>query len=266
MSRQYPRTHEQLLRIWSEEEIAERRQRTREKVLEAIEPWLFKIVFYYGFSKGAHFEKQEGYGIYLYDSFGDLQIEWHFSSRDYLNISIKDTEHPSFLRYKIGNTQLDFRELLDTDDLSDFDCFEKELCELVYDIEQLIKKHLTHIKFANSFGYCQSAHHDDNHRLDICEENPAKQRFCEECYSLEEAERVQREQAEKNMIDAAKALAIAERAKMAPSRRLRIMQRDNFHCVFCGRGREDGIKLHVDHIVPIAKGGKTEDDNLGYSE
>ncbi|NMC52516.1 MAG: HNH endonuclease, partial [Chloroflexi bacterium] len=64
------------------------------------------------------------------------------------------------------------------------------------------------------------------------------------------------------MIDAAKALAIAERAKMAPSRRLRIMQRDNFHCVFCGRGREDGIKLHVDHIVPIAKGGKTEDDNL----
>jgi len=62
MSRQYPRTHEQLLRIWSEEEIAERRQRTREKVLEAIEPWLFKIVFYYGFSKGAHFEKQEGFG------------------------------------------------------------------------------------------------------------------------------------------------------------------------------------------------------------
>lgn len=70
MSRQYPRTHEQLLRIWSEEEIAERRQRTREKVLEAIEPWLFKIVFYYGFSKGAHFEKQEGYGIYLYETNG----------------------------------------------------------------------------------------------------------------------------------------------------------------------------------------------------
>jgi len=28
--------------------------------------------------------------------------------------------------------------------------------------------------------------------------------------------------------------------------------RDNRHCVLCGRGVEDGIKLHVDHIIPLS--------------
>lgn len=36
----------------------------------------------------------------------------------------------------------------------------------------------------------------------------------------------------------------------------------NFHCVRCGRGKEDGVKLHVDHIVPVSRGGKSVMDNL----
>lgn len=30
----------------------------------------------------------------------------------------------------------------------------------------------------------------------------------------------------------------------------------------CGRGREDGVKLHVDHIVPVSRGGKSVMSNL----
>lgn len=53
-----------------------------------------------------------------------------------------------------------------------------------------------------------------------------------------------------------------ERSKLTPSLRMSILKRDNFHCRLCGRGVEDGAKLEVDHIIPIAKGGLTEEENL----
>ena len=54
----------------------------------------------------------------------------------------------------------------------------------------------------------------------------------------------------------------AERAKMSPSLRYSVLKRDHFRCQICGATQSDGVKLHVDHIVPIAKGGKTELSNL----
>lgn len=54
----------------------------------------------------------------------------------------------------------------------------------------------------------------------------------------------------------------AERAKMSPSLRYSVLRRDHFRCQICGATQSDGVKLHVDHIVPIAKGGKTELGNL----
>lgn len=44
--------------------------------------------------------------------------------------------------------------------------------------------------------------------------------------------------------------------------RLAILARDNYHCVKCGRGVEDGVKLHVDHIIPVSKGGLSVPENL----
>jgi hypothetical protein len=41
-----------------------------------------------------------------------------------------------------------------------------------------------------------------------------------------------------------------------------ILRRDKFKCVYCGRGPSDGVKLHVDHIIPFSKGGSSEADNL----
>jgi len=46
--------------------------------------------------------------------------------------------------------------------------------------------------------------------------------------------------------------------------RLKVLQRDGFKCVFCGKSPAThlGSALHVDHITPFAKGGKTELNNL----
>ena len=45
--------------------------------------------------------------------------------------------------------------------------------------------------------------------------------------------------------------------------RFEIFKRDNFTCQYCGRNvKEDGVKLHCDHILPNKKGGLFVADNL----
>ena len=53
-----------------------------------------------------------------------------------------------------------------------------------------------------------------------------------------------------------------ERSFMNDSLRYDILKRDGFRCQICGMSQKDGIKLHVDHIVPVAKGGRTIPSNL----
>lgn len=48
-----------------------------------------------------------------------------------------------------------------------------------------------------------------------------------------------------------------EHAKVTRAMRYDVLRRDGFKCVKCGRGREDGVKLHVDHIKPVSRGGKS---------
>ena len=53
-----------------------------------------------------------------------------------------------------------------------------------------------------------------------------------------------------------------ERSKMSNSLRYDVLKRDNFKCCVCGYGSLDNVKLHVDHIIPVSRGGKTKLDNL----
>lgn len=53
-----------------------------------------------------------------------------------------------------------------------------------------------------------------------------------------------------------------ERSKMSSRLRFLIFQRDHYTCRICGKSKHDKVKLHVDHIIPIAKGGKTIESNL----
>lgn len=53
-----------------------------------------------------------------------------------------------------------------------------------------------------------------------------------------------------------------ERALLTDSLRYDILRRDGFRCQICGATARDGVKLHIDHIIPVSKGGKTEPQNL----
>lgn len=53
-----------------------------------------------------------------------------------------------------------------------------------------------------------------------------------------------------------------ERRRMTKHLRYEVLKRDGFRCRFCGATADDGAQLHVDHIIPISKGGRTEIDNL----
>ena len=56
--------------------------------------------------------------------------------------------------------------------------------------------------------------------------------------------------------------AKGQRAAMTSSLRYDILQRDGFRCQLCGATQVDGVKLHVDHIIPVSKGGETVPENL----
>lgn len=53
-----------------------------------------------------------------------------------------------------------------------------------------------------------------------------------------------------------------QRALMSDSLRYDILKRDGYRCRICGATQADGVKLHVDHIIPVSKGGRTEPSNL----
>ncbi|MBI1327449.1 MAG: hypothetical protein GC136_07375 [Alphaproteobacteria bacterium] len=46
--------------------------------------------------------------------------------------------------------------------------------------------------------------------------------------------------------------------------KVKVLEKDNFKCVFCGKSptTDIGTRLHIDHIVPFSKGGKTILENL----
>ena len=46
--------------------------------------------------------------------------------------------------------------------------------------------------------------------------------------------------------------------------RIKVLSRDNFRCVLCGKSpaTDLGAKLHVDHIIPFSKGGTNTLENL----
>lgn len=54
-----------------------------------------------------------------------------------------------------------------------------------------------------------------------------------------------------------------KRKPISKSKRYKILHRDNFTCQACGRNpKEDGVKLEIDHIIPVSKGGLNNFDNL----
>ncbi|MFR4017854.1 MAG: HNH endonuclease [Clostridia bacterium] len=53
-----------------------------------------------------------------------------------------------------------------------------------------------------------------------------------------------------------------QRKLMTKDLRKKIMYRDHYTCQNCGKYMPDEVGLHIDHIVPVSKGGKTISSNL----
>ena len=53
-----------------------------------------------------------------------------------------------------------------------------------------------------------------------------------------------------------------QRNLMTKALRKAIMERDCYTCQICGKRMPDEVGLHIDHIIPIAKGGKSIPSNL----
>lgn len=53
-----------------------------------------------------------------------------------------------------------------------------------------------------------------------------------------------------------------QRKRMTKTFREQIALRDNYTCHICGKYMPDGVGLHIDHIIPVAKGGKSVSSNL----
>lgn len=56
--------------------------------------------------------------------------------------------------------------------------------------------------------------------------------------------------------------AVMSREPIPAGLRFAVLRRDGFRCAYCGRGEAEGVKLHIDHLVPVARGGPTSIDNL----
>lgn len=54
----------------------------------------------------------------------------------------------------------------------------------------------------------------------------------------------------------------SQRKLLTPKLRQQIKERDNYTCQICGKYMPDEVGLHIDHIAPVAKGGKTVSSNL----
>ena len=42
----------------------------------------------------------------------------------------------------------------------------------------------------------------------------------------------------------------------SPALKKQILERDNYKCVICGLGKNEGVEIHIDHIKPKDLGGK----------
>lgn len=51
------------------------------------------------------------------------------------------------------------------------------------------------------------------------------------------------------------------RKSLSKKTRFMVLQRDDFTCQYCGRSAPT-VKLEVDHIIPVSRGGKNSTDNL----
>jgi HNH endonuclease domain protein len=69
-----------------------------------------------------------------------------------------------------------------------------------------------------------------------------------------------------------KAKEVAKRRRISPTQRKAVLERDGYKCRICGISRQylddkapglgEYLRLEIDHIVPVAQGGTSDESNL----
>lgn len=121
------------------------------------------------------------------------------------------------------------------------------------------------IRIDNVFDFCASGFCDDPCPC-ICNVVGNKT-ICASCYDrflLPPPTPSAMDNAKSSQEDDEKSDRKKERAKLNSALRWQMLMRDEFKCRSCGRSpmANKEIVLHVDHIIPISRGGKTIPENL----
>lgn len=71
-------------------------------------------------------------------------------------------------------------------------------------------------------------------------------------------------QQSKKIINKTPKSTIKQSRRIPDKLRYQVLKRDNFKCCACGASpaKDPTIELHIDHIIPWSKGGKTSIENL----
>ncbi len=85
-------------------------------------------------------------------------------------------------------------------------------------------------------------------------------------YVNQEPQAVQERTPEKSISEmpASQATPVATPRSISLTLRYKVLCRDRFRCVICGRSpaKDAGVELHVDHVFPWSKGGQNTEKNL----
>ncbi len=66
----------------------------------------------------------------------------------------------------------------------------------------------------------------------------------------------------RGVVDKKVELVAPKRKPISSQLRFEVLKRDNYKCGICGSSAKDGVKLEIDHKVPVFKGGKNHINNL----
>ncbi len=194
---------------------------------------------------------------YIFGRFNELKFSWVVYYA-WLRIVVNPSE---WLRKELNTevksdgTQLYLIRLGDRPFASDFIILIANLTE------KIARTYFGQVHFANKVTYCEAMIHSlssEERMFDICK-NVGGHWVCDDCvdrFTLAETIYVS--------AGRAKTREETEREKLNPALRYQILLRDGFACRGCGRSPLNGdkVKLHVDHIMPISRGGKTVPANL----
>ena len=106
-----------------------------------------------------------------------------------------------------------------------------------------------------------------NGRRDTCYEGTKYQKVCKQCERGYLADRADQQfcgaSCSKTFTKRKREVTSPEEYKISTEE---IFRRDHYKCIYCGKSSiEDSVKLHLEHIYPISKGGKEDLFNVATS-